>query len=61
MHLCAAIYRLGFTEYLQPVAIALGFNLLVKNFALKNWKHHDQFLLLFCDAGAMWLQGIIYT
>lgn len=57
MHVCHGIYRLGFTTYLQPVAAALGFDYLKRDFILKEWKMHDQFLLMFCDAVAQWLHG----
>lgn len=58
MHVCHAIFRLGFFNYLQPVASAFGFNLLKMDFLLKEWKMHDQFLLMYCDAAAQWLHGM---
>jgi hypothetical protein len=57
MHVCLAIYRLGFIDYISPIATTLGFVLLKRDFELKNWKHHDEFLLMFTDAAVKWLQG----
>lgn len=57
MHVTHALYRLGGASYLLPVAQSIGFKYLTIDFALKNWDKHDEFLLLFCDAGMLWLQG----
>ncbi len=57
MHVCHALYRLGFDAYLQPIALALNYTILKKDFELKKWSRHDEFLLLFTDAAMQWLNG----
>jgi hypothetical protein len=57
MHVCHAIYRLGFVDYLSPIATILEFGSLKQEFLLKAWSHHDEFLLMFTDAAVTWLQG----
>ena len=56
MHICHAIYRLGFIDYLQPIAHHFGYETLKQDFILRKWKKHDEFLLLFTEASCKWLQ-----
>ena len=58
MHVCHAIYRLGFDKYMKPIATELGFTSLAMNFPLKLWSKHDEFLLMFAEATMVWLRGI---
>jgi hypothetical protein len=58
MHVCHAIYRLGFSHYLEPIAILLGYTTLKTDFPLKQWNKHDEFLLLFTEASMQWLRSI---
>ena len=57
MHVALAIYRLGFDAYLAPIANELGYTTLKKDFELKQWNKHDEFLLLFTEASFKWLRG----
>jgi len=57
MHVCHAIYRLGFDDYLQPLAANFGYTTIKKNFDLKKWSRQDEVLLLFAEAGIQWLQS----
>ena len=58
VHFCHALYRLGGEQYLLPLARLTGYKYLEVNFLLAKWDKHDQFLLLFCDAGVAWLRGM---
>lgn len=58
MHICHAIYRLGFRSYLEPVAKAFKLTALSEDFKLRKWNKHDEFLLLFTEASCNWLRGM---
>ena len=47
MHVAHAIYCLGFTDYLELVALQFGYITLKQDFILYKWNKHDKFLLLF--------------
>ena len=59
MHFCAGLYRLGFGDYLLPIADKLQYTNLFQEFKLKQWNRHDEFLLLFTTAGVQWLLGML--
>lgn len=58
MHVCHGIFRLGFEHYLKPIADQVGYTILTRDFQLKKWNKHDEFLLLFIEASVQWLYGI---
>ena len=58
MHVALGIYRLGFDDYIASVANLLGYTTLKKDFPLKQWNKHDEFLLLFTEASFQWLRGM---
>lgn len=59
MHLCHTIMRLGYDEYLQPIANHLNINNITKNFLLKNWDKHDDFMLVVAQACVNWLTTVL--
>ena len=59
MHFCHAVYRLGFHDYLEPVAKAFNLTTLCVDFKLRKWNKHDEFLLLFTEASCNWLSGML--
>jgi hypothetical protein len=60
MHVALAIFRLAFTDYIEPLTHALHYTTLRKDFVLRTWNKHDEFLLLFTEASFRWLAGIHY-
>lgn len=58
MHFCLGVYRLGYTQYLKPIADKLQYNNIQLDFQLKKWSSHDEFLLLVATAGVSWLHGM---
>ena len=59
LHVCLAIYRVGFIDYLEPVAKALRYNSLMEDFTSKKWSGHSDFLLIYAEAAYNWLHGIL--
>jgi len=57
MHFCKALFRLGGTQYLLPLAAKYGHSAIKIEFQLKEWSVHNEFLLLFTDAACNWLRG----
>jgi hypothetical protein len=50
MHVALAIFRLVFTDYIEPLTRAFHYTTLRKDFVLRTWNKHDEFLLLFTEA-----------
>ena len=61
MHVCHAIYRLGYDAYMALIANLVGYTTLKKDFNLKKWNKHDEFLLLFTEASFLWLQSMFWV
>jgi len=57
MHFALGLFRLGFEQYLAPIATAIDIGQVQHDFPLKTWNKHDQFLLMFTTAGMKWLLG----
>jgi len=76
MHVCHAIYRLGWENFFLPIVTHLKYGFFInlnsiitffsydhlkRDFILKKWSRNDEFLLAFCDATSLWLKGTIIT
>ena len=59
IHFCHAVFRLGGENYLMPLAEEMGYGYLYVNFTMKQWTHHDRFLLIVADCVTSWLCEIL--
>ena len=59
IHFCHAVFQLGGENYLMPLAEEMGYGYLYVNFTMKQWTHHDRFLLIVADCVTSWLCEIL--